>query len=174
MLPLPNTRVERIRSSVTRLPVADRVKIVAGASIVALLVFTRGRADGKCGFEKYTIRATVLATGQMPLDGARLTFVVNDEPQPWLIHWQRNEPELYITDEAGRFSGTFYFSRASGAFLGMIDQCHRKFKKLAVVVTRQGYCSQRITLKPGQITWTELEDQSKVLNLPPVEMKACP
>jgi hypothetical protein len=141
---------------------------------LALLLLVRGNAEGKCASIKYTIRATVRVGGQGPVSGTRLTFFVNDEKEPWLIEWSRNEPELYTTDDDGRFSGIFYFDMNSGAFLGRFERCHRKLTKLAVVISKQGYCSQRVTLMPEQMTWTELEDESKVLGSPPIELKACP
>ena len=172
----PNKRVQRtrLRSPLTRHPLGGRSTVVATTALLALLLLARGDAEAKCGWIKYTIRATVRAAGQGPISDARLTFFVNDEKEPWLIEWSRSEPELYATDGDGRFSGVFKFDTNSGAFLGWFDRCNRKFKKLAVVVTKQGYCSQRVSLTPQQMTWTELEDESKVLGLPPIKLNACP
>ena len=103
--------------------------------------------EAKCASKRFRITVTAVdhSTGR-PLAGATVVVFANDELAAWPTDYV-NYAEAKATDAAGVFESTFYFNTASGGstFWGY-DACHRKLKKLEVVVVREGYVPARVVL----------------------------
>ncbi len=153
-----------------------RRPVVCGLTALLLAVLGVAAADAKCALKSYALEGVVRdARTKRAVEGAWIFVFLDGQESTLPDGYASTYPDFMTSARTGNFEGQGHLDPFNGfrwfGFGG--EKCDRKLRTVEIVVTREGYLSQRKLFGVSELELI-VRSQRPLIRLPPISLFPSP